>query len=1019
MTKTVKISINFLGLPSLIINEQPVVLPTQKITGLVYYLFYETEALRSHLATMFWEDKDMNLASGNLRNALYLVKKLIPESVFLIDRKTIRLSPEIAVQRDLDELENLSHCSLALARKLGAEFLAGLEFEGEGFNDWLSRKRRELGEAYAARLDQRIKYRLQAGKYEDAVQCLKMLMAMDNLDERNYLRLMEVYADQGQTSKAVKLYAALRRILADELDAAPCREVEDFYRKILSAKEEKKPAVEAMAPAGLFGRDREIEAVLSHISQNIGERNIYVSISGPAGIGKSTLVNHLLPRLSQARPLWCRAHEVSTKYPYSPWNSFFRDLSRDLNPAEVKDQLKAHILKTRFPSFGLNFHLPDSTDFSLLLEPQNPIELGGLLAETISSLTSAERRVVVLEDFQWFDQDSTEMLLNFLLSASNLLVITLYRTGDGGGGRGYSILERIAQESAARIGRIRLEPFSYENTALFFSQKLHRLLSDREKDLIYAETEGIPLYLSEMLNILKEGREISDSSERLPGLIESRLSGLTDKQRLILEFMSAFTAEVFYADFISLFKTMGAGENEMLLLSEDIEVLCRKGFISERLSTSNNLKLSFSHERIKFYVYSQMGEFRRRSLHAKIASILEQMAMKNVWDRALEDETIFHHHKSANDPAALCFQLLRLRRHVIINHELFPVIEDNDLRLCGLPFSTREMTEKLLTEAEISLSELKSHYPPGEELNRAAALYQETSGSYNIYYGNYRDGAYAVEQALKYAVARKEAYMAMRCLQQLALMGIQQECPAAITANARPLLESARENKNGLFEAAALRFLGVSRQIEGRAEEAGELFEQSYTQLRSLARSGECYTLNTLAAKNYLGELHHRRGEMQMALDCFEECLEECGREKLFWGRPLFGSNIAYVAISIQAYDQAESHINEAIRLFETTPSGRRNSMAYSLKAYLEARKGNVEEALEYLRTGDDLCGPIQKKSWMALQLWVKYNLKKMGLSGGAGEKPDLLSKSGQEYRALSLELFKAIHFDPEVLNWQ
>ena len=1018
MTTAIKINLNFLGIPSLSVNDQPVFLPTQKITALVYYLFFEKEALRSHLATMFWEDKNVNLASGNLRNALYLIKRLIPESVFLIDRKTIKVSPEVIIQRDLDELEKLSNCSLSLARKLGAEFLAGVAFEGEEFNDWLSQKRREHGETYAAKLDQRIQLRLETGKYEDAVQCLKMLMAIDNLDERNYLRLMAVYADQGQTSKAVKLYAALTRILADELGTSPCREVEDFYRLMLSDKEEKKPAAEKAAP-DLFGREKEIEAILSHISQNSGGRNIYISVSGPAGIGKSTLINHLLPRLSKARPLWGRAHEVSMKYPYSPWNSFFRDLSRDLNPAEVKDQLKAHILKTRFPSFGVDFQLTDSTDFSLLLQPQNPIELGGLLAETITPLTRGERRVVVLEDFQWFDQDSIEMLLSFLLAASNLLVITLYRTGDGGGGRGYTVLERIAQESAARICRIRLEPFSYEKTALFFSQKLHRLLSDKEKELIYAETEGIPLYLSEMLNILKEGRDIADSAERLPGLIESRLAGLTEKQRLILEFMSAFTAEVFYPDFISLFKTLGNDENEMLLLSEDIEVLCRKGFISERLSTSNNLKLSFSHERIKFYVYSQMGEFRRRSLHARIASILEQMAMKNVWDKALENETIFHHHKSANDPAALCFQLMRLRRHVIINHELFPVIEDSDLRLCGLPFSTREMTENLLKEAEASLDDLKSHYPPGEELNNAAALYQETSGSYNIYYGNYQDGAYAMEQALKYAVGRKQSYMAMRCLQQLALMGIQKECSDNITPNASLLLETARENKSDLFEAAALRFLGVSRQIEGQAEEAEELFIQSENQLRRLAVSGEHYTLNTLAAKNYIGELHHRRGEMQLALNCFEECLEECLREKLFWGRPLFGSNIAYVAISMRAYDKAESHINEAIRLFETTPSGRRNSMAYSLKAFLEARKGNVEKAMEYLVTGDTLCGPIQKKSWMALQLWAKYNIKKMAGFSGEEQKTGVLAESGRKYKEQSVELFQAIHFDPDVLNWQ
>ena len=1013
---TSKIIANFLGLPSLSVDDRPVIWPTQKITGLVFYLLYETEALRSQLAAMFWEDKDANLASANLRNALYQIRKLLPAPAFIVDRKTVRVSPEIELRRDLDDLENLSHSPLTQARKLGAEFLAGLEFEGEEFNDWLSRRRREHSETYAARLDQRINLRLKSGKYDDAVQCLKLLMAQDNLDEAIYMRLMAVYTEQGQISKAVKLYATLARILADELGTKPSREVEELYRRIISDKSAKKTAVPA-ARFDLFGREKDIETILSHIREHGDDRNIYISVSGPAGIGKSTLVNCLLPRLSAARPLWCRAHEVSLKYAYSPWNSFFRDLGRDLEPAAIKFPLKAHILKTRFPSFGVSLNLPDKTDFSPLLAPQNPMELGELLAEIMAPVTSGPRRVVVLEDFQWFDQDSVEMLLSFLLSAANLLVLTLYRTGDGGGGRGYAVLERIAQESSAPICRIRLTPFSYEQTAIFFGQKLHRILSDKEKEMVYAETEGIPLYLSEMLNILKEGCSIADSSDRLPGLIESRLGGLTEKQRQVLELMSAFTDEVYYADFIALFKGLGADESEMPLLAEDIEVMCRKGFISERLSASNNLKLSFSHERIKSFVYSEMSEFKRRSLHARIAGLLERLATKNVWDKALENETIFHHHKSANEPAALSFQLLRLRRHVIINHELFPVIEDSDLRLCGLPFSTREMTEKLFREAEISLEDLKSRYPAGEELNQAAALYQETSGSYNIYYGNYRDGAYAVEQALKYAVSKRQAYMAMRCRQQLALMGIQQESPETINFNAAALLETAREHKNSLFEAAALRFLGVGRQIEGRVEEAEEFLSQSEQLLRRLAKSGEHYTLNTLAAKNYLGELHHRRGEMAEALNCFQECLDECGREKLFWGRPLFGSNIAYVAISMEDYDLAERHIDEAIRLFETTPSGRRNSMSYSLKAFLEARKGRTAEALEYLATGEALCRPIQKKSWVALQLWAKYNLKKRPEFEGPGG--GLLAESAQQYRDQAVRLFQAIHFDPEVLNWR
>ena len=81
-----KVTINVAGAPAFFLNNQPVVFPTQKIAALVYYLFLEREASRLKLATLFWGEKEEEAAAGNLRNAIYLIKKTIPEELIVVDR---------------------------------------------------------------------------------------------------------------------------------------------------------------------------------------------------------------------------------------------------------------------------------------------------------------------------------------------------------------------------------------------------------------------------------------------------------------------------------------------------------------------------------------------------------------------------------------------------------------------------------------------------------------------------------------------------------------------------------------------------------------------------------------------------------------------------------------------------------------------------------------------------------------------------------------------------------------------
>ena len=1004
-----KVTINVAGSPAFFLNNQSVVFPTQKIAALVYYLFLEREVSRLKLATLFWGEKEENAAAGNLRNAIYLIKKIIPEELIVVDRRVLKIASNADISLDIDSLDRLEHCSIEEVQKLGLEFMDGFSVTGcEEFDAWLRQKRFDFAEKFENNIRLRFQTQKQNKKWEDVAQCLKLLIKKDSFDEKNYLQLMQLYASTERTSKAFKLFSTLKQMLHQELKALPGQEIMELHHELLTLRREKNQVNQETNGFPFFGRETEIKNILSHLQQSTDNKVICINIFGPAGIGKSALINHLLPKLSRSRALWCRGHEISEKYAYSPWNGFFRDLSSDIKSEKLGDPLKMHILKTHFPSFEVEYTLSPSTDFSPLLQQNNPVRLGELLAEIMRLISATQRQLIILEDLQWFDTSSLEMLQSFLLShPGNLTLIALYRTGDGGGRQ--ALFDHLDHKKAILLKKINLPPFDKEETKAFCELSLKRPLRDEEIEPIFQETEGVPLFVSELLNLLQEGKSFHALTNRLSGIIENRIQSLSSYQKSILEYLSVFTSEVFYNDFIVLF------EKDRVQLAEDIEHLCRKNFIRERISDSDNLKLCFTHDRIKSYVYSQISEFRKRAIHGKIASIFEKNSQRIVWDKTLENETITHYHKAANEPGALNFQLLGLRRHVIINHELFPIIEDSDLLLCGLPFSTQSMTEARLNEAESFLAEIKSRYPDSDEIQRCTALYQEIKGSYDIYFGNYADGRYAVEQALKYANTKQLAEMKMRCLLQLSFIGIQTEESALICGSAKKLCSFACENGSDLFTAVALRFLGVHMQIEGRDELAEKLFLKSIGKLERLAKSGERYTLNILAAKNYIGEVYHRRGKLEEAMGYFENCLATCFDKNLFWGRALFHSNAAYVALSMKKFTLAESHVDEAIRLFETTPSGRKSSIAYSIKAYLEGLKNNPSAALKYLIDGEALCNPIHKKSWMALQFWVKSELLRMPSFSHLKQVPLLLKKEASHYQQTSEQLFKSIHFNGEL----
>lgn len=150
--------------------------------------------------------------------------------------------------------------------------------------------------------------RLAHGDHAAIVAPLAALVRDHPLDEALAGDLMTALSRSGRTGDALRVFADLRRSLADELGIEPSRELVDLEAAILAGGDEAPGTTPAPAPpqsaprravpaelTSLVGRDGEVERVVALLADHR-----LVSILGVGGIGKTRLVQRVATSAEEA-----------------------------------------------------------------------------------------------------------------------------------------------------------------------------------------------------------------------------------------------------------------------------------------------------------------------------------------------------------------------------------------------------------------------------------------------------------------------------------------------------------------------------------------------------------------------------------------------------------------------------------------------------------------------------------------------------------------------------------------------
>ncbi len=369
----------------------------------------------------------------------------------------------------------------------------------------------------AARLDERrlqviecaVDARLRIGDHQALVPELQSLVHDHPLREVFWASLMTALYRCGRQAEALKAYATLRTSLIEGQGIEPSMVLQRLELDILQQADELLiiertpgiPVEATVAPLGepalvrFVGRENERAELAQYWAKaQIGTGGV-VMVAGEPGIGKTRLVDELMARADGATVLVGRCFDRQHGAPFAPFAEALESTPESL-AALVRDQLGPSVDAL----LGLLVPAWRGTTDPPQLGPDDQRML--VLDSTRRFFTELAVRaplLLVLDDLQWADEGTIEMLGDLARHVSHLplMVIGICRNSELASSAPLTVaMRRLARESSYHL--IELEGIdSVAVGELVASISGHHLSTD-EATTLAVRTGGNPLFVTEL-----------------------------------------------------------------------------------------------------------------------------------------------------------------------------------------------------------------------------------------------------------------------------------------------------------------------------------------------------------------------------------------------------------------------------------------------------------------------------------------------------------------------------------------
>ena len=844
--------------------------PSKKTRALLAYLALNGRPFpREHLCDLLWEIPDD--PRGSLRWSLSKLRRLVDDDSrqrIVADRNSVAFDAR-DVGIDVLALHafvggGLEHATIDALEQAAAlyrgHFLEGLSLSAfQDFDAWCCAERERALQAQSRVLAALV--RCLEPQPERALPHAYELVRLAPYDEGARATLIRLLVAVGRTDQAEQQYRAGARLLK-EAGAAPTGALSRALRgdpgapRAAAASEpvegpranpaERGPAGSLRGPpqrssasspsasgsagdTALIGRDEELERIASALERAVAERRgRLVLVCGEPGIGKSRLLEAAaaLARDAGAFMLKAGAFESESIRPFALWIDALHRVAEG-GAADIFGNVLANV------------------------DQANRDRLFGALGELVTARARAQPVVVLFDDFHWSDESSASAL-HYVARTNRDQPFVGILTSREDELRDNTAVRRTVRElrQAGLLEEIRLGPLPEAAVQTLITVRVPQANGVR----LSRECGGNPLLAIELARAEAAG----DSGQSLDELVQERLARLDQESGEVLRWAAVLAPRI---DAAALARVTGLDWNG---ICEALETGARQAML---LPTERGFR--FSHDLIARSIYSSISPARRRTMHRRIAELLEQDTALDL-ARAAD----LAHHASQSGDAGLCARAMVSAGKLCLR--FFANDEALSLARKGLQWAeTLAPAERVCLTLE--LREIMLAAAPVEDWEAAAAEYAALAeqaldhGAMAHARRGYHMASYVMWQHGHWTGAHEEILQAER----VARGGSEADHIAALAEAARCLAMLERDLSQAealLMEAKALAkrkrighcaipgALGMLRFHQNKLDEAVGLFKEA----RALAKfAGD--RISEFQANEYLAMIELERGRFDAA----------------------------------------------------------------------------------------------------------------------------------------------------------
>ena len=418
----------------------------------------------------------------------------------------------------------------------------------------------------------------------------------------------------------------------------------------------------------LFGRDQDLTSLDTLCKETRNKQARLVLVSGPSGIGKTTLVNQLQRPLNERGMVFLSGDfdQFLSNIPYAPLISAFQGLTRYIltrNRVDI-EIWRSEIIEAVNPNGQVLIDVIPELELVIGRQPpvmqlppaetENRFHL--VLQRFIRACATKDHPLVLFLDNLHWSESSTLKLLELVLgdpSMANLLIIGCYRDDEINEAHILTKFTQKLHEKGLETSHIRLTPLEVIEICQFLATLLHckpSMVKDLA-EICHHKTTGNPFFLKQFLLSLVSGKQITfntdqsawnwnidlirqmEVTDNAATFIAHRITELSDDLQEVLQY-GACLGTGFSDDDLTFICSMSAKDIK-IATTEAVQ----KGFLvqEQQHSTDHDVRVvyKFSHHQVESAAYKLLSDLKRKQNHLKIGRLFLEKILTSQGGRHL------------------------------------------------------------------------------------------------------------------------------------------------------------------------------------------------------------------------------------------------------------------------------------------------------------------------------------------------------------------------------------------------